>query len=317
MERAHPTTGGPRPKASPRMRRSIDNRRGTPAGSGGRLRSRAPLGISDTRIGVVQSDPFDIAQCFIEQFERSVPLESLKSAFEKATHDLGFRYFACGSHVDPLNPPPRAVMYLTYPQEWVQHFSETRCHIVDPVFRYASRTMHPFSWDNGRFLRDLTDIQHQILAEARTRGVVHGYTVPIHHPRTLPGSCSVIPDSNSLTSQHYHAVYLIASFMYDAMSLEGPDTQPPFCATGGKLSRRERECLELAAQGKTDWAIGRILGLSETTVHTHIERAKLRLRVATRVQAVVQALFERQISFGDVIRADHPAEQPATRDNDE
>ncbi len=264
----------------------------------------------------MQSDPFDIAQHFIEQFERSVPLERLKDAFEKATQDLGFRYFACGSHVDPLNPPPGAVMYLTYPQQWVQHFSETRCHIVDPVFRHASRTMRPFSWDDGRFLSGLTDIQQQILAEAGTRGVAHGYTVPIHHPHTLPGSCSVIPDSNALTSQHYHAVYLIASFMYDALSLDGPDRHRPLCPSAGKLSRRERECLELAAQGKTDWAIGRILGLSEATVHTHIERAKLRLRVATRVQAVVQALFERQISFGDVVRADHSAEQTGARDLD-
>ena len=67
------------------------------------------------------------------------------------------------------------------------------------------------------------------------------------------------------------------------------------------LSRRERQCLELAAQGKSDWAVGRILGISERTVHHHIERAKHRLGVATRVQAIVQALFARHISFGDVM----------------
>ncbi|MGH8176104.1 MAG: LuxR C-terminal-related transcriptional regulator, partial [Steroidobacter sp.] len=44
------------------------------------------------------------------------------------------------------------------------------------------------------------------------------------------------------------------------------------------------------------------LGLSERTVHNHIESAKRRLKVATRVQAIVQALASRQISFGDVIR---------------
>src|SRR5689334_7470644 len=96
--------------------------------------SRTPplCGASSTVawIGVVQSDPFEIAQSFIEQFERSVPLQDLKAAFDRATQELGFRYFACGSHVDPLHPPPGAVMYLTYPKEWVQHFSETRCHIA-------------------------------------------------------------------------------------------------------------------------------------------------------------------------------------------
>jgi LuxR family quorum-sensing system transcriptional regulator CciR len=56
------------------------------------------------------------------------------------------------------------------------------------------------------------------------------------------------------------------------------------------------------AQGKSDWTIGRVLGLGESTVHYHIEQLKRRLRVATRPQAVVQALMNGQISFGDVLR---------------
>jgi DNA-binding CsgD family transcriptional regulator len=69
------------------------------------------------------------------------------------------------------------------------------------------------------------------------------------------------------------------------------------------MTRRERQCLELAAQGKSDWVAGRILGISERTVHNHIEHAKRRLGVATRVQAIVHALVSRQIAFGDVIRS--------------
>src|SRR5690606_1372217 len=74
------------------------------------------------------------------------------------------------------------------------------------------------------------------------------------------------------------------------------------------LSRRERQCLELVAQGKSDWAIGQILRISEHTVHRYIENAKRRLGVATRVQAIMLALQARQIAMGDVIRADRPFE---------
>jgi DNA-binding CsgD family transcriptional regulator len=70
------------------------------------------------------------------------------------------------------------------------------------------------------------------------------------------------------------------------------------------LSRRERQCLELAAQGKSDWVSSRILGLSERTVHNHVENAKRRLQVATRMQAVMHALAGQQISLGDVVRRD-------------
>jgi hypothetical protein len=47
-------------------------------------------------------------------------------------------------------------------------------------------------------------------------------------------------------------------------------------------------------------------------VHNHIEHAKRRLSVATRVQAIVHALVSRQIAFGDVIRstADDDDDEP-------
>lgn len=67
-----------------------------------------------------------------------------------------------------------------------------------------------------------------------------------------------------------------------------------------KLTRRERQCLSLAAQGKDDWAIGQLLGLSPETVHSYFKRLMRRLGVGTRVQAIVWALESGQITFGDV-----------------
>jgi LuxR family transcriptional regulator, quorum-sensing system regulator BjaR1 len=55
------------------------------------------------------------------------------------------------------------------------------------------------------------------------------------------------------------------------------------------LSRRERECLQWAAMGKTDWETGQILTLSEKTVNIYINRAKTKFGVETRAQALVLA----------------------------
>ncbi|WP_141678943.1 helix-turn-helix domain-containing protein, partial [Acinetobacter baumannii] len=54
------------------------------------------------------------------------------------------------------------------------------------------------------------------------------------------------------------------------------------------LSRREAECLEWAAQGKSAWEIGTILGISRHTVSTYLENAKAKLGVRTVVQAVAR-----------------------------
>jgi DNA-binding CsgD family transcriptional regulator len=55
------------------------------------------------------------------------------------------------------------------------------------------------------------------------------------------------------------------------------------------VTDRESEILAWIAAGKSDWQIGRILELSPKTVNFHVENAKRKFGVATRVQAVLAA----------------------------
>ncbi|MCX7800887.1 MAG: PAS domain S-box protein [Fimbriimonadales bacterium] len=52
------------------------------------------------------------------------------------------------------------------------------------------------------------------------------------------------------------------------------------------LSKRETAVLELAAQGKTDKEIARLLGIQVATVGTHWSRIRLKLNVGSRTEAV-------------------------------
>jgi len=63
------------------------------------------------------------------------------------------------------------------------------------------------------------------------------------------------------------------------------------------LSARERQCLEWAAAGKTDWEIAAILSLSEKTVNVYIDRAKSKYGVKSRAQAIVLAARAGAISI--------------------
>ncbi len=55
------------------------------------------------------------------------------------------------------------------------------------------------------------------------------------------------------------------------------------------LSRREVECLQWLASGKTLCEAAKILGISERTIRFHITNARERLGVSTTVQAIVTA----------------------------
>ena len=56
------------------------------------------------------------------------------------------------------------------------------------------------------------------------------------------------------------------------------------------LTKREREILNLVAQGLSSSAIARMLSLSERTVEWHVLQAVKRLDAKNRIQAVVLAI---------------------------
>jgi DNA-binding CsgD family transcriptional regulator len=246
-------------------------------------------------------DLFDTAQSFIELCQSAnSPTSWLTAGFQKSTEALGFRHFACCAHVDPLHPPPLAIMLHNYPEVWVQQYSEDKLYEIDPVLQRAECNPLPFFWDTAFQAESITAAQRRMLVEATDFGIAHGFTVPIHLswlPGALRSSCSVVPDASTVGRLNYFMMEAMVTAMYAAMSRTHP---PRRDTTEIELSRRERQCLSLAAQGKDDWAIGRLLGLSPTTVHSYVKRLMQRLGVRTRVQAIVWALETGQISFGDV-----------------
>jgi DNA-binding CsgD family transcriptional regulator len=62
-----------------------------------------------------------------------------------------------------------------------------------------------------------------------------------------------------------------------------------------ELNDREIEALTWAARGKTSVEIAQLLGLSKRTVDFHIDNARIKLGVSTRIQAAVKAAAGRLI----------------------
>jgi DNA-binding NarL/FixJ family response regulator len=65
-----------------------------------------------------------------------------------------------------------------------------------------------------------------------------------------------------------------------------PSAPPPVFP---QLTDREREVLDLVAQGRANAAIAARLGLSHKTVRNHVSNILTKLQVADRAQAIVQA----------------------------
>jgi DNA-binding NarL/FixJ family response regulator len=64
-----------------------------------------------------------------------------------------------------------------------------------------------------------------------------------------------------------------------------PSGDGPVPSLARFFTRRELQVLELAANGHTNWAIGRTLGIAEDTVKTRMQAILRKLNVPNRTQA--------------------------------
>lgn len=234
---------------------------------------------------------------FAEFCEEASSVEEVAARFMSEVRKLGFSHSACASHVDPLRPPSGAVMMLDYPREWLERFSVRGYALRDPVFVTAHRQALPFQWSNARFRQPLAADQIQILNEAAEVGLGDGITIPIHSPNALPASCSLAIGPDGVDPLRVRDAHWYAVFAHELARRILLRLEPPPRPT---LSRRERQCIELVARGKSDFEIGIILGLSEHTVHNTVRRAMRKYGVATRVQVCVRALRDQEIRLEDV-----------------
>ncbi len=134
--------------------------------------------------------------------------------------------------------------------------------------------------------RTLTDEERRVMQEAAELGMTGGFVVPIYETSGQVGLVSVAGDITEIDEGVRSALTLGGIYVHNklcALRREGRSRDIG-------LTRRERECLEWAAAGKSDWEIGQILSISAKTVNFHIENIKRKFGVTTRIQAIVAAM---------------------------
>ncbi|MFN3233080.1 MAG: LuxR family transcriptional regulator [Alphaproteobacteria bacterium] len=236
----------------------------------------------------------EIVQEFIDESRQAPDQANLEVLFESAVGQLGFDGFAAWTISDPNSPPADAVWVSRYPREWADYYIDQTLFNVDPTVHMATVSNVPFRWSDLVKSNGLSRAQRDFLLEAADAGMGIGVSVPIHMHAAAPGTVGVSGPLDDMRPEAMHSVHLMSVYLYEAarrFSIE---------ASGGRLSQptltaRECECLKWAAIGKTDWEIGEILGISQSTAHFHIEKAKKKFGVSTRTQAVVQAVVTNQI----------------------
>lgn len=226
--------------------------------------------------------------------------EELEAALDGATNALGFQYFALVHHV----PDPsafHATHVSNYPSAWIEQVIAKQYWADDPIVLACQRSVASFAWSELHEVLTLSHRHREILSNARKAGLVAGFTIPANAPGELSGSVSfAVKDGKSLPHKSLPSTHYVGAFAYEAARRIARKLSVR-ASPLAQLTGRQLDCVVLVARGKSDWEAAQILGISQATVHQHVQAAMKKFEVSTRTQLVVRSLFDCLISFQDVL----------------
>jgi DNA-binding CsgD family transcriptional regulator len=234
-----------------------------------------------------------IFQNFIDRLSSAPDPDALRDAMAQAAAALDLPCFAYLSMPNRPDAAPRLIS--NYPSAWTAHYLQRRYERFDSVIIQALGHPEPFEWGIGIGSMAPSKPQQELFEEAARFGIRYGFTVPIHDNHGPIAAVTFAADERrpkfkrSIT-EHGRVLQLLAMYFHAHARRRSFSER---MIAGVSLSPRELECLEWAAQGKSAWEIGRIIGISRRTAAFHLDNAKAKLGVHSICQAVARLIASR------------------------
>lgn len=207
-----------------------------------------------------------------------------ESVKEFAAH-LGYTHLA-GADAARIAGGAGAIIYTDAPHVPAQI---DRAYASAPFVKRALVSPEPFLISELRRVPEHQWPWRELMADVVKRG--DGLVVPVYdRAEPLAGFLfgGESPDTSALARAMLQVLAHAAFARYRALKTDPAPVRHT-------LSERELACLRALAAGKTDSATAAKLKISPRTVRFHIDAAKAKLQVGSRVQAVAKALHERII----------------------
>ncbi len=214
---------------------------------------------------------------------------------EQALHSLGFREWAYQIIRPGARAEDKPIIVTTFPDYWYDHYIDSGYHTIDPVILDGPKQITPYQWSGLMLGKEATEQQKSFFNEAQEANLFEGLGIPIHG---TGGALAMLSMVSSESSEKLSALLKEYETEIHLISLIYHNTARELIALGeggrkqSRLSPRERECLEWASAGKSNWEIAEIIStITEATVKKHIANSMSKLNVRTRQQAVIKAVL--------------------------
>jgi LuxR family transcriptional regulator, quorum-sensing system regulator SolR len=244
--------------------------------------------------GVVQLRPYHFVPPFLEALVVAASRgEDVLPFVEAIARYLGFDSFMYGA-TGARKPDHDAVSYVytTLKREWVQRYDERAYIEVDPRINLTWDSAFPLVWDQ-RNVRGMDVRVDAFLEDAMTYGIASGIAFMFHGAHNSHvvvalnssiGVCDAI--RHDVLVRNLPLVIMFGHYFHEIFMRSVIEKGLAPRAAGAPLSRRECECLELAASGQTTGDIANKLSITHRTVQFHFDSIRTKLRAANRQEAI-------------------------------
>lgn len=230
---------------------------------------------------------------FVEQISNARSDIEVRSVLRTVATGCGFDHFIISGL------PPRGVNVLPFvmaedwPMEWHERYFGLDYTQFDPVAKFCFRTTDPFDWEQAP-VADGDSRGQRVMDEATEFGLHSGYCVPVHTADGAQGRVSFGGGHDVLDPSDKVGLHMVSVYAHGRLrSFRRSNRIRP----DRRLTAREAEVLQWAAQGKTSDDIADMLGISTSTVTAHVTSAQRKLGTLNRVHTVAEAIRYNLISL--------------------
>ena len=224
----------------------------------------------------------------IDTIEAQSDPAALLAALAAYTQTLGFLHVSIAQILNPALAS-RDLRYYgesDFPQEWQENWLVSNYAMHDPIVRYALRSRAAFTWDEAR---DMADAMGQRVHDtSRDYGLVNGLAIPIAIGNRPPGVISLAHNGLDFSEKEIATIELVCIHAYTRFAAINEEGE--FLETSVSITPREREILHFIAAGRTAGQVGKVLGISETTVVKHLANLSMKLETSNRIHTVTRCI---------------------------
>jgi DNA-binding CsgD family transcriptional regulator len=228
----------------------------------------------------------------LEPIGDATSLEAVDAACTRLVEWLGLPFFVVLVWIHPPGRANAEFVIGNLPPEWRAPFIRRQQVWLSARQTPAGNVVLPFVWADALHPEPNAALAAPNLHGASAIAMVSG----CHAAMMSILGPDALPHRGYARDRIISHLYLLTSVTLSAWQrLADPPKAEPRPARA-LLTRRERECLTLAAEGHTSGMLAAQLGISKRTAAFHIDRAIRKLNVHSRAAAVKQAIFLGEIA---------------------